>query len=309
MKRIASVVVWAVMLALLASNATGQGVVDFARPPVKGLKFKVVEKSREEGGTILKEDDKVLLSEIGKGRKEIVYTQTLTDVADGRITGVERKYGKCLTWMDRKGGKKVEAKEQKYPLSGVKVTWTTGSMLVEGYHGKTITRKKGRTQLRLFTPARLKSPFLPYPAFAVSVGDSWQLDETTLRDHFMSDFPGPLLSGGKGSRASWDFAFKLVRISRLDGEDCAVIECKGRISREEGAGPGQQRGRYSRHNLILDATYHYNLRHRIVVAMEYRSSYEGFHSSVRKEKTTSSERSGTVRRTARVTVLKERKTP
>lgn len=309
MKRIASVAGLAVWLVAMAPDAAVQGIVDFSRPPARGLKFKVMERSREEGGTILKADDKVLLSEIGRGRKELVYIQTFVDVANGRIAGIERVYGKCRTWVDRKGGKKIEPQEHKHHITGTKVTWTPDSMLVEGHRGRKLVFGKSGKPPRLFNPERLRSPFLPNPGLAVSVGDSWQLEEKTLHDYYWTDLPGLTLISGKRPNGSWDFAYKLVRLTKLEGDECAVIQCKGRISSTEGAGPERHRGRQHRFNLILDATFHYSLRHCIVVAMDFQSSYEGFSSSIRKGKTTSREQSGTVRRTARVTVLEERKTP
>jgi hypothetical protein len=163
------------------------------------------------------------------GEQTIEFTQTTTSktservkflAVDGRtVTKAEKRFVKDnnVTEVSVAGMDRTETKSG--PLEGETVISTRGDD--EKWTNKLVDNTPTDKQKKKLD--KLRGPLSDddlYPAEKVAVGHAWTVDAKTLGKHLGDDFTD--LKGKVDS--------KFVRVEKIDGEECAVVETKGKIT-------------------------------------------------------------------------------
>jgi hypothetical protein len=230
---------------VVASFAFARGLeeVDFDAPRKKGLKYKLTEavKGRMAGKISMNGEEVDIEQEINS--KE-VFTETVLDVKDGKITQLLREY--------------EEAGEDEAPSplawKTFRAEWNDDDELSLRYKDGDAWKKADDTMRAFLNNTTLLHPTCPTPKGKKSVGDTWEVTEKQFKEYFP-----PARFGYTDAEVEGEFNLKLASIAEFQKMKCAVIEFQTEVTVSS--------ERTSAMTIKVKGKAHYSLDHRIFVGM------------------------------------------
>jgi hypothetical protein len=246
---------------------TDSDQVDFSAPPAAGLEFKVEERGEFNlEGTVAVEGQAV--KEIKqRTRARLVLTQKIDAVEGRRVVGLERNYGEYRLHIKQvtksEDDQDTQEWDQTHPLhrKRLRARWKGDDLALEVQDHGDWKAADASLANRLST-RKLLHPVLPVPGSVKRVGDRWQLSREALADYFCDAFdcpPDKVELEGQGQVRFTGFA-------RHATGRCAVLEARFdvKVGKRE----------HPKSHFRLTAVCHYNLRRRIVVALDAKGTVE-----------------------------------
>lgn len=289
--------------------------VDFSRPPARGLKFRLEETGtyRVVGTYTLEGEAPRRITQALDVRLELI--QQILEVKENRISALVRKYEKFTTRVrgqrfpirdpaktepEKKENEEAEVREdvREHPLSGkhLRATWKDGKRILEVREGDA-WKPAGPAFLKSLSSRKLLQPILPLPAAVMKVGESRDIAPEVLRKYFRDAFDEKKVN----ARITSTCGCTLIGFEDRQGEACAVLGFRLRVKTSLPNHPG-----FAFH---LEGRCHYNLGHRILVALEASGTMTSKGDAVHGDSLVALDLKGTIRSTSRVKVLESGKEP
>jgi hypothetical protein len=238
--------------------AAPQETIDFARLPAQGLKFSVSSATSTTTMVVTPEDGQSTTTK-ETSRRTNVFTQEILALKDGEVVRVERDYGDCgaSTTLESESATEPREMERASPLAGrrIRVGWHGKVVKIGEREGGKWVEASGRVK-RSIRLGRVRRPIIPLPKTRKKVGETWEFGPQELKDYFSfsnlrflgydADEEGPAMKA----------VFRIARVLRYEGMNCALIKMSLHISVGEGVSKS------------IDGVCYFSLRHRIVVGMK-----------------------------------------
>jgi len=293
--------------------------VDFSQAPAPGLKFRLVETGtyRVTGTCTLEGQTPQKITQDLDARLELI--QKVLEVKKGRVSALTRKYEKYTTRVRGTGCCSNRAPEEKepedpakkknaeaevrekvfeHPLSGkhLRATWKDGKRTLEVREGDA-WKPAGPAYVKSLSSRKLLQPVLPLPAAVMKVGETRDIPPEVLRNFFRDGFDQKQAD----ARMLSSCGFTFTGFEDHQGEACAVLKFRLRIKTSLPNHPG-----FAFH---MEGRCHYNLGHRILVALEASGTMTSKGDAVQGDSLVALDLKGTIRSTSRVKVLESGKEP
>jgi len=241
--------------------------VDFGAPPAAGLEFKVEERLEVNLEGTLRDEGQPVREIKQRTRARLVLTQKIDAVDGRRVVGLEQNYREYRVRIKQFTKSEDDQDDQEWdrthPLHGkrLRARWKGDRLALEVWDHDDWKAADASLATRLST-RKLLHPVLPVPGSVKRVGDQWQLSREALADYFCDAFdcpPEKVELEGQGRVRFTGFA-------RHATGRCAVLEVRFdvKVGRRE----------HPKSHFRLTAVCHYNLKRRIVVALDAEGTVE-----------------------------------